>query len=479
MESKALPLFLFLCSLLLVSFALASAPSYLRGLDPKAAALQELDRVVHLPGQPPVKFRHYAGYITVDERLGKALFYWFFEATHKPAKKPLLLWLNGGPGCSSVAFGEAQELGPFLVRKGAPELELNKHAWNKAANLLFLETPAGVGFSYSNTTSDLDVQGDNATAFSSYTFLVNWFQKFPQYKLNAFYIAGESYAGHYVPQLAKVIFDKNKETPEEDYINLKGFMIGNALLDFETDLRGMVDYAWDHAVISDRVYRNIVTSCNFSAATFSQECNDAFSQYYAVYDIIDMYSLYTPRCESGYPNFTASEENLASFSKFEDLMLKIPAGYDPCLQTYATEYFNRQDVQEALHANVTKLTRPWSLCSRSVNRAWNKYERSILPTIQKLIDGGVLIWVFSGDTDGRIPITSTRYSLNKLGLEIIEDWSPWFNHKQVGGWTITYDGLTFITVRGAGHQVPTTAPEQSLQLIKHFLSNKKLPPIPF
>lgn len=96
MEPKALPLYLFLCSLPLVSFALASASSYPRGLDPKAKALQELDRVVHLPGQPPVEFRHYAGYITVDESHGKALFYWFFEATHKTAKKPLLLWLNGG-----------------------------------------------------------------------------------------------------------------------------------------------------------------------------------------------------------------------------------------------------------------------------------------------------------------------------------------------------------------------------------------------
>nr|XP_010907374.1 serine carboxypeptidase-like 34 [Elaeis guineensis] len=400
MEPKALALCLFLWFLILVSLALASASSYSRGLDPKTAALQELDRVVHLPGQPPVKFRHYAGYITVDGSHGKALFYWFIEATHKPAKKPLLLWLNGGPGCSSVGFGEAQELGPFLVRKDVPQLELNKHAWNKAANLLFLETPAGVGFSYSNTTSDLDVQGDNATALSAYTFLVNWFQRFPQYKLNEFYIAGESYAGHYVPQLAKVIFDKNKETTAEDYINLKGFMIGNALLDFETDLKGMVDYAWGHAVISDEVYRNIIKSCNFSAATFSQECNNAFLQYYAVYDIIDMYSLYTPLCESGYPNFTTSmmmaqsEENPTSISNFEDLLLKIPAGYDPCLETYATEYFNRQDVQEALHANVTKLTRPWSLCSRSVNRAWKDYERSILPTIQKLVDDGVRIWVF-------------------------------------------------------------------------------------
>lgn len=57
---------------------------------------QEADRVHRLPGQPEVSFRQYAGYVTVNESHGRALFYWFFEATQEPDKKPLLLWLNGG-----------------------------------------------------------------------------------------------------------------------------------------------------------------------------------------------------------------------------------------------------------------------------------------------------------------------------------------------------------------------------------------------
>ncbi|KAJ8505232.1 hypothetical protein OPV22_006118 [Ensete ventricosum] len=461
---------LFIWSLVVAFCAWSSAGSSLR---------QELDRIVGLPGQPPVGFRQYAGYVTIDEGLGKALFYWFFEATHRPAEKPLLLWLNGGPGCSSIGFGEAQEIGPFLVRKDVPELELNKYAWNKAANLLFLEAPAGVGFSYSNIT---DVQGDNATGFGSYSFLVKWFQRFPQYRLNEFYLAGESYAGHYVPQLANVILEQNMKAKKEDRINLKGLMIGNAVMDAETDIRGMVDYAWHHALISDRVYHNIKTSCNFSAVVPTQECSEALQQYYEVYQIIDMYSLYTPRCESGYPKFSSSvaqgEESLMSISKFEDL-LKIPMGYDPCLQTYATVYFNRPDVQKALHANVTRLSHPWSLCSSSVVRAWSDSDRSVLPIIRKLIDAGLRMWVFSGDADARVPVTSTRYTLNKLRLSITEDWSPWYSHKQVGGWTIIYEGLTFVTVRVAGHQVPTFAPLQSLQIVEHFLANKKLPSFPF
>lgn len=91
------------------------------------------------------------------------------------------------------------------------------------ANILFLESPAGVGFSYSNTTSDY-VTGDKRTAADSYTFLVNWFDRFPEYKTRDFYITGESYAGHYVPQLSKLILDNNEVT-NQTFINLKGIAV--------------------------------------------------------------------------------------------------------------------------------------------------------------------------------------------------------------------------------------------------------------
>lgn len=72
--------------------------------------------------------------------------------------------------------------------------------------------------------------------------------------------------------------------------------IGNALLDDETDQKGMIDYAWDHAVISDRVYDNVKSSCNFSIKNTTNACDKALNAYFAVYKIIDMYSLYAPTC---------------------------------------------------------------------------------------------------------------------------------------------------------------------------------------
>jgi serine carboxypeptidase-like clade II len=103
-------------------------------------------------------------------------------------------------------------------------------------------------------------------------------------------------AGHYVPQLSEKIFDGNKAGHKENYINFKGFMIGNALMDDETDQTGMIEYAWDHAVISDRVYRDVKALCDFSMENVTDACNAALDEYFAVYHLIDMYSLYTPVC---------------------------------------------------------------------------------------------------------------------------------------------------------------------------------------
>ncbi|CAL9077807.1 unnamed protein product [Musa acuminata var. zebrina] len=475
--------FFFLLLLLLLLLVFGLSYSYAE-LDHEALKQQQADRVVRLPGQPPVDFHQYAGYVTVNESHGRALFYWFFEATHDVEKKPLLLWLNGGPGCSSIGYGEAEELGPFLMQKGKPELKFNKHSWNKEANLLFLESPVGVGFSYTNTSSDLNSLGDKITAEDSYIFLFNWFKRFPQFKSHDFYIAGESYAGHYVPQLSEKIFDENKKASKENYINFKGFIIGNALMDDDTDQTGMVDYAWDHAVISDRVYHDVKKSCNFSEENVTKACDDALEEYFAVYDIIDMYSLYAPVCVRPNTSMSWSERSYfvegASpklFSKYSGWHQK-PAGYDPCVSLYSEVYFNREDVQEALHANVTKLGYNWTHCSDVITR-WNDAPASVLPVIRKLIRGGIRVWVFSGDTDGRIPVTSTRYTLHKLGLKTTREWTPWYDRKQVGGWTIIFDGLTFVTVRGAGHQVPTFAPRQARQLIHHFLADQQLPSSPF
>eukprot|EP00253_Pinus_taeda_P005727 PITA_05727 len=400
----------------------------------------EADRVVNLPGQPPVDFAQYAGYVTVNQERGRALFYWFFEATQNASQKPLVLWLTGG--CSSVGGGEALELGPFLFERNTSQLRLNEYSWNKGyssslpitysseANMLFLESPVGVGFSYTNTSSDSKNLGDRITAEDNYVFLLSWLERFPAYKSREFYITGESYGGHFVPQLAEVIFDRNNGTNKDNVINLKGFMVGNAVIDNDHDTNGMVDYAWTHAVISDEEYHSLKNSCNSKTGNQTLCDNGLF----AAYADINIYDLYTSVC---------LQQQSSNFLRKHALSPKLPYGYDPCDEVYVGVYFNRADVQKALHANTTQIPYPWVLCS--------------------------------GDTDGRVPVTSTRYSLNALGLKIKEEWSAWCNSQQVGGWTIGYEGLRFLTVRGAGHQVPMFTPKPALAVFNHFLSDSPLP----
>ncbi|KAI8567579.1 hypothetical protein RHMOL_Rhmol02G0132900 [Rhododendron molle] len=263
------------------------------------------DLVTNLPGQPKVHFQHYAGYVTVNERSGRALFYWFYEASTLPNDKPLVLWLNGGPGCSSVGYGATQEIGPFIVDSEGHALKLNPYAWNTEANMLFVESPVGVGFSYSNTTTEYDSLGDDFTANDAYAFLHKWFLKFPSYKSSMFYVAGESYAGKYVPELAELILDKNKDPSL--FIDLRGILLGNPETCDAEDWKGLVDYAWSHAVVSDETHRTIRDSCDFNSNnTWSnKDCSQAVDEVLKQYKVIDIYSLYTSVCIG---NSTGSEQ---------------------------------------------------------------------------------------------------------------------------------------------------------------------------
>ncbi|KAL3502240.1 hypothetical protein ACH5RR_036689 [Cinchona calisaya] len=376
-------------------------------------AEQKLDQVVKLPGQNfDVSFAHYSGYITVNESSGKAFFYWFVEAVEDPSSKPLALWLNGGPACSSIAFGEAEEIGPFHPNPDGKSVYLNPYSWNQVANIIFVESPAGTGFSYSNTSSDLKNTGDRSTAKDNLAFILGWGERFPQYKGRDFYIIGESYAGHFVPQLSQRILSYNRRAAEK--INFKGFLIGNALIDDFHDQLGIFDYTWTVA-----------------AGEIGH---------------IDYYSIVSAVCTS-----SSTTSNLLSKRWPVSLTSQ---NYDPCTEQYSIAYFNLPEVQEALHVRDSA--------------------RSLLNTIKSLTTTGLRIWIYSGNSDAVIAITSTRYSKNALKLPTVGSYKPWYDDGQVGRWIQQYEGLTFVAVRAAGHEVPLHKPQQALKLFKAYLSGTPL-----
>ncbi|KAJ4849669.1 Serine carboxypeptidase-like 31 [Turnera subulata] len=441
--------------------------------------------VTSLPGQPAVDFKHYSGYVTVNEKNGRALFYWFYEATSHPDEKPLVLWLNGGdkrrvlhvsgPGCSSVGYGATQEIGPFIVDSNGHGVKYNPFSWNREANMLFLESPVGVGFSYSNTTSDYNILDDEFTANDSYTFLHKWFLKFPSYRKRAFYIAGESYAGKYVPELAELIHDRNNDPSL--YINLKGILLGNPETSDGEDWRGMVDYAWSHAIISDETHRIIGRTCDFDSNDpwSNSTCADAVDELLRQYSEIDIYSLYTSVCTVDSASSDDKSKQYKLMRSSSRKMPRIMGGYDPCLDDYAKAFYNRPDVQKALHVSDGSHLKNWSICNTKIFQGWPDTKPSVIPIYKKLIAAGLRIWVYSGDTDGRVPVLSTRYSLSSLGLPITKSWRPWYHEKQVSGWFQEYEGLTFATFRGAGHAVPIFVPSNSLAFFAAFLLGESLP----
>ncbi|KAL0824589.1 hypothetical protein Bca101_048266 [Brassica carinata] len=406
-----------------------------------AEGYPEEDLVARLPGQPKVLFRQYAGYVDVDFETGRSLFYYFVEADTHPEIKPLTLWLNGGPGCSSVGGGAFTELGPFYPTGDGRGLRINSMSWNKASNLLFVESPAGVGWSYSNTSSDYNT-GDETTANDMLVFLLRWFSKFPELKARDFFLTGESYAGHYIPQLADAIHSYNRQSSGFK-INVKGIAIGNPLLKLDTDTSAAYEFLWSHGLISDEHKHAIIRQCDFtSLPNISKACIEALTEVSFVTKYVNVYDVLLDLC---FPSIIEQELRL------KKMATQMSMGVDVCMMHERQFYFNLPEVQHALHANRTHLPYRWSMCSTGIDGNIN-----MLPILKRIIQNKTSVWIFSGDQDSVVPLLGSR--------------------TLVGGWVTEYgELLTFATVRGAAHMVPYAQPSRALHLFSGFVRGRRLP----
>jgi cathepsin A (carboxypeptidase C) len=165
--------------------------TFIAGVECQRSHTGHPDQIFSLPGTEKlnITFNQYSGYLTSTGQ--KRLHYWFVESQGNPATDPVLLWLNGGPGCSSLD-GFLYEHGPLLVSEDGNSLRLNPYAWNTVANVLYIEAPVGVGYSYSNNPSDYS-NDDAGTAFDNYNALLSFFAEYPEFSNQDFYISGESY----------------------------------------------------------------------------------------------------------------------------------------------------------------------------------------------------------------------------------------------------------------------------------------------
>ena len=178
---------------------------------------------------PPFTGSSFSGYLTVNKTYNSNMFFWFFPSqTEYSPSTPVILWMNGGPGTSSL-LGLFVELGPILIdAKG--DIQPRPITWNKNYHLLFIDNPVGAGFSFTLDKRGFALNEDDV-AQNLYECLTQFFRIFTDYASNPFFVSGESYAGKYVPGITYKIHMENLNPSVKVRINLKGMTIGDGICD--------------------------------------------------------------------------------------------------------------------------------------------------------------------------------------------------------------------------------------------------------
>ena len=429
----------------------------------------EADRTT-LPGLAvPPSFAMFSGYLPVGEH--KHIFYAYFESESDPVNDPVVLWTNGGPGCSGL-LGLFTEQGPFFPQEDGT-LSPNEFSWNKVANMLFVEQPAGVGFSYSDDTADYKT-GDAQAAVDNHQLILSFLDRFPEVASNPLYITSESYGGHYMPSLALEIVQNNADNA----INFKGFAVGNPYTNAFTNKVAQYQAYYSHGTIPAPLFNRWMGQCSKRQFINLENCTYLEAAMMAKQgNGINPYALDYPVCVSD----EASSQSLrlmhhmhAGNKEVKDLLLPVE-DYEPCAENYLLDYLNRDDVKEALHA---KADVSWGSCSNIIRYSEKDMNIDMAPFYNELIDGGygLKILVYSGDDDSVCAMSGTDEWLWDLGYSPVEGkyWKEWKVDKQTAGYVTHFEdgALTYATVHGAGHEVPTYKPKQALVLFENYINGE-------
>uniref|UniRef100_A0A7N2MYI3 Uncharacterized protein n=1 Tax=Quercus lobata TaxID=97700 RepID=A0A7N2MYI3_QUELO len=393
MSSKSSSVCLYLLLLLLVSGTRTAVSHWI---------------VKTLPGFPgELPFKLETGYTSVGE---VEFFYYFVESEGNPGADPLLLYINGGPGCSALN-GFLYQIGPLKFNitdytGGLPTLIYEPNTWTKTANVLFLDLPVGAGFSYA-TISEAWSASDTKVAAQAYEFLRNWLIEHLDFVNNPVYLGSDSYQGIVTPILAQDIINGN-EAGIEPQVNIKGLLLGCPHTNSDLQVNTRIIFAHRMALISDAMYKSAKTSCNGN---------------------------YT---DSTNANCTVA---VALISQNFDYIL-----FDV--------WINYRSVQDALHVRPGTVKEVFR-CNITLTSVYSYNVADAIPYHKNLTNSGLQILVFSGDHDMSITHIAVERWINALDLTIDTEWRPWFVDGQVAGYTRKYTNrgyrLTYATIKGAGH----------------------------
>jgi len=515
-------------SLITTSFAVAT----LFSISIEAAPSQ--DKVTSLPGfEPfPENFDVYSGFlnVTFPKPVGDydavVIHYQFHTSRGDPSTDPVVAWVRsyllflsfshththkqtkhtGGPGGSSVYFQYA-EGGYFQVsldHDGKVQTSLNDKSWNKVANMLFMESPAGSfltpvdlksGFSYclKNGVRQDTCHWNDVTQAEAYAFTLEaFFEKFPEFKKNDLYFAGESYGGQYVPLIANEVLENHSDLASR----LKGIAVGNGC--FGGDEHSIVcngDNAdqndvtlyYGKGLISKKLYDKIMSTCEFPKVGLKcelllKEMDDEVGPH-NVYNIYD-------NCPGGAAQFLedtglsmrwlkkflrSNAHDLSAAHQELNAMSPQGGGYNwLCGQFDAIpQYFKGEDVRKALHLPLEE------------NGSLFKYDSSGPASVliyPSLIQSKLRVLIYNGDADSCVPYVGNKeWTVSMESSGVVKEtsaWHPWYLSEDktsgVTGYATEYSNdFTFITIRLAGHQVPKNNPEAALVMITKFLNGDK------
>ncbi|KAH8804585.1 Alpha/Beta hydrolase protein [Xylogone sp. PMI_703] len=432
----------------------------------------------------------YTGWLDVGNR---HLFFWYFAAENEisgTAESPLTLWLNGGPGASSM-LGMLQELGPCLINKYGNGTVYNPYGWNKDTALLFVDQPAGVGFSYVDEGEPLP--GDSFTAAADmYTFLQMFMhQVLPQHKNGPLALTGESYGGHYLPALAAEIVSQNTLHPKRPQVPIKSIAIGNGYVSPLDTVYGYYETLCStQPGVKEPVFNE--TRCDILATNLPR-CIEVIQSCYNYPDPA-MCSAAWSVCWDGVVGWYDGESYKGGRNRFD-----ITAPCDDDIFCYSTtpliqDYLNLDTSFEALH--VPPVIKKYKVASEATAASFaltNDHGISLVPQLQYILANQIDVLIYQGNLDlacntagakkwtasmpwkGQAPFTSQDLKPWKSvvgGNEKVAGKFKEVNIRMVDGDEKT-TRFALVTIDGSGHMVPQDQPEVALDMLTRWLAGKK------
>ncbi|KAI1395449.1 serine carboxypeptidase [Hypoxylon fuscum] len=456
-------------------------------------------------------------------------FFWFFEARNDPESAPLSIWLNGGPGSSSL-YGLFTENGPCYVNSDSNSTTLSQWAWNTDVNMLFLDQPTQVGFSYDtlqNITQDLvtgrvvklnesdpipeqnttllvgtypsqsrnqTARGTRNAAIALWHFAQTWFQEFPGYHPNdsRVSLATESYGGRYGPEFAAFFEEQNlkikngtwNDTDGENYIiNFDTLILINSCIDRQIQWPAYPHIAYNNTygleTVNETIYLQMVDALERPGG-----CRDQINECRAlalVYDpdnigVNDTVNEVCSDAETFCSNDVRDPYLEYSGRNYYDYASLDP---NPFPAPFYNMYLNQPHVQSALGVPIN-FTQSSSAVAYAF-RAIGDYPRpGWVEDIAFLLENGIKVHMMYGDRDfacNWIGGEAVSLAINYTNTEKFHATGYTdivINETYVGGQVRQYGNFSFSRVYEAGHEVPAYQPETAYKMFYRALFNKDI-----